>query len=348
MVSQLPELVTQLKGNPVLLARLAKVMLARGKRELATAICDQSMVLAPENRELRAVASEIFSHDIPRWYFAMVLDDLRNRLYDAAFRSGIPPGSLVLDVGTGTGLFAMMAARAGASKVITCERRIDVATAATAVIRKNHLDDRIAVIAKPVSELEIGVDIDRPADVVIWDNLSNNLIGADALESLERVARRLARPGARFIPAKGKIIVALAEDKSDRSQRMSFVEGFDLTPFNRLAAPNYNMIDADRFVVRSAPTCLFEFDFESGGPFPSERARVELNALGGAVNGVAQWLCLELGHGGKYENRPPTFKTAALAAVFYPAGRSFSLAEDSPVIVAGSHDRSTMQIWIES
>ena len=42
--------------------------------------------------------------------------------YDAALRRAIRPGCRVLEIGTGSGLLAMMAARAGAAQVVTCER----------------------------------------------------------------------------------------------------------------------------------------------------------------------------------------------------------------------------------
>lgn len=58
------------------------------------------------------------THAVPRWHFDMVLDDQRNAAYDAAIRRAVAAKRaagctdiLALDVGAGTGLLSMMAAR---------------------------------------------------------------------------------------------------------------------------------------------------------------------------------------------------------------------------------------------
>lgn len=48
---------------------------------------------------------------------------VQNSKYDKALEA-MAKGKRVLDVGTGTGLLAMLAARHGASKVIACEVRL--------------------------------------------------------------------------------------------------------------------------------------------------------------------------------------------------------------------------------
>ena len=51
----------------------------------------------------------------PPWHFPMMADASRNRAYEAAI-SRVASGRRVLDIGTGAGLLAMMAARAGATR----------------------------------------------------------------------------------------------------------------------------------------------------------------------------------------------------------------------------------------
>jgi len=343
----LEALLSRIADKPVPMARLAAVLLEKGEREWACELCRRAVALAPGNGEVRALAAEVFSHDVPRWYFPMVSDSARHKIYEAAFRRNIRPGCCVLDIGTGTGLFAMMAARAGAGKVITCEARPAVASAVSDVVARNGLANRVCVVAKRSSDLEMGVDLDAPADVVVWDNLSNNLIGAGALPAIEQAARRLVRPGARFIPARGAIRVALAEDRETHHRRLGIVEGFDMSHFNRLASPRYRMFDGnERFVLRSEPADLFRFDFESGGPFPEARASVALTATGDKVNGIAQWMRLELDEEGQYENPPPIYKTAALSPLFHHL-EPVEMAPGGTLIVCGTHDRQSLRIWTE-
>ena len=68
---------------------------------------------------------------------AMLLDVNRNSAYENAIRSLVKPGDVVIDAGTGTGLLAMIAARAGAKKVFAIEMNDSFAELATKIIFDN-------------------------------------------------------------------------------------------------------------------------------------------------------------------------------------------------------------------
>jgi SAM-dependent methyltransferase len=339
-------LLNRIADKPVPLARLARLILAKGGSERARELCARAVALAPDNAEVLALAAEVFSHGVPAWYFSLVQNSARNNIYEFAFRRAIRPGSRVLDIGAGTGLFAMMAARAGAAQVVTCESNLAVAGVVSEIAARNGFADRVRVVAKHSSDLEIGTDLDGPADVLVWDNLSTTLIGAGALPTVEQAVRRLVRPNARVIPAKGAIRIALAEDRKAQNERMSFVEGFDLSPFNRLAPPSYRISrEKARTVLRSEPADLFRFDFQSGGPFPEARAKVTLSTSGGPVNGIAQWVYLEIDEELRHEF--PVEENSALGATFYPLMRPIEMASGDTLTVCGSHDRQSLRIWGE-
>ena len=346
--ASLETLVRQVVNKPVPMVRLARLLLTMGHGQRARELCARAISMAPCNGEVYALAAEVFSHGVPTWYVSMVQDKARHKIYEEAFRRAIRPGSRVLDIGAGTGLFAMMAARMGAAEVVTCEQNTVVAAAVSEVVAHNGLVDRVRVIAKNSADLEIGADLSGPADVVVWDNLTRNLIGAGALPTIEQALRRIARPGARVIPARGAIRIALAEDRKSHINRMGIVEGFDLSPFNKLIASHYTVpIDKDRIVLRSEPQDLFRFDFESGGPFPETKTEVSLSCMGGRVTGVEQWIRLELDSEAYYENAPPADNTSSLKTEFYPFMRPIEAAPGANLIVCGAHDRLSLRIWAE-
>jgi type III protein arginine methyltransferase len=342
-------LLNYVADKPVLLAKLARLILAKGECQRARALCARAVSLASDNAEVRALAAEVFSHGVPDWYFPLLQDSVRHKLYELAFRKTIHPASRVLDIGAGTGLFALMAARAGAAEVITCESNSAVAEVVSEIVARNGFADRVRVVAKHSSDLEIGTDLNGPADVLVWDNLSATLIGAGALPTVEQAVRRLVRPAARVIPARGSIRIALAEDRKAHFKQMNFVEGFDLSPFNRLAPPSYHMsYDDERSVLRSEPSDLFRFDFQSGGPFPEARATVTLFASGGPVNGIAQWVHLEIDEEQMHEfPLERNSKNSAAGARFYPLIRPIELASGDFLTVCGAHDRLSLRIWAE-
>jgi protein-L-isoaspartate O-methyltransferase len=342
-------LLNHVADKPIPMARLAWLLLANGQGERARKLCARAIALAPHNAEVNVLAAEVFSHGVLPYYFPLVQDTARHKLYNMAFRRAIRQGSHVLDIGAGTGLFAMMAARAGAAEVVACEANPAVAAAASEIVTRNNLTNRVRVVAKHSSDLEIGIDLMRPVDVLVWDNLARNLIGAGALTAIERAVRCLVRPGARIIPAKGAIRIALAEDKKACRTQMHVVEGFDLSAFNRLAAPYYRIrVGDERLALRSKPDDLFCFDFQSGGPFPEGRACVSLSASGGRVNGIAQWVRLEVEEQAQYENCPFDNRTSSLSALFYPLMQPVEMARGDTLTVYGSHDRRSLRVWGEA
>jgi hypothetical protein len=129
---------------------------------------------------------------------------------------------------------------------------------------------------------------------------------------------------------------------------MQIVEGFDLSAFNRLAAPSYTIsVGSARLALRSKPADLFRFDFQRGGPFPEARAAVSLCSEAGPVNGIVQWVRFETDEEGWYENAPCVGVISAFAAVFYPLRRSMEMAPGDTLTVCGSHDRQSLRIWGE-
>jgi type III protein arginine methyltransferase len=241
----------------------------------------------------------------------------------------------------------MMAARAGADEVISCEQVLEVAEAARAVIAVNGLGDRVHVVAKASSELVIGEDMGGLADVLVFDNFGSTLIGLGALPTVEDAIRRLVKPGGAIIPARCAIKAAVAEDLQPGRQRMGKVQGFDLSPFNALAKPVYTISpESGRLAVRSSAATLFAFDFSRGGPFPAERKVLEVVGQGGGANGVVQWLEFAIDEEDDYRTGSGA-RDCAFGLVFHPTEESFEATSNEVFKIGASHDRNGLWIWLE-
>ena len=135
-------------------------------------------------------------------------------------------------------------------------------------------------------------------------------------------------PGGWVIPSKGQLRVALAYHPKPRTAWLGRVDGFDLSPFNQLAPTSRRILAGDRqLTLRSEPQTLFEFDFESGGPYEDRQTSITLTTTGGRVNGVVQWIRLQMDAEGVYENRP---------------------APGGPVVVHGAHGLTALRIWTDA
>jgi type II protein arginine methyltransferase len=232
--------------------------------------------------------------------------------------------------------------------VITCECNPAVTEVASEIIACNGFTDRIQIVGKQSADLAVGVDLDEPADVLVSEIVSNEIVGEGVLPAIEQAARRLVRPDAQIIPARGIVRVALAEDRDLHRQQIGMVDGFDLSRFNRLAHPCYQIsVGTERLTLRGNPCDLFHFDFQSGGPFPEATAAVTLSASGGTINGIAQWIRLEMDEDGWYENRPTVGTSSAWAVLFYPLQRPIEMVAGNILTVRGAHDRFSLRIWAE-
>ncbi len=88
-------------------------------------------------------------------------------------------GPIVIDIGCGTGLLALMAARAGASHVHACEQFKPLAKVAQRVVQANDMEALVTVHMKCSSHLQVGEGLDLPckADMLVSEILDSCLLG---------------------------------------------------------------------------------------------------------------------------------------------------------------------------
>ena len=242
---------------------------------------------------------------VPTWHFAMMGDHARNAAYEAAIRRAVP-GKHVLDIGTGAGLLAMMAARAGAAHVTTCEAVGTIAEQAREIVARNGLASRVTVIGKRSQDLVIGQDIPQRADVLVTETFSSGLIDEGVIPTIEHAHAHLLAPAATVIPAAASVMGYLAGGQmlSDMLS-VGHVSGFDLSSFNELAPTKLGMLlDLFPHDILSGDMELMRFDFrDKKFPMAGRRAEVRVTSPGTCV-GVAQWIRLELDSTARYDNRP--------------------------------------------
>lgn len=339
-------MVEQAQGDPLKLARLAALAHSSGPIEKAYGLAREARRLAPDDPNIHSLTDVPFTAAVPNWHFGIVRDDARNSAYEAALKRAVRPETRVLDIGAGTGLLAMMAARAGARTVVTCEMNPAVADAATEIVALNNYSDRVRVIAKRSTELDVEEDMGGRADILVSEIVANDMLRENALPVMEDAVRRLLKPGGRMIPESGQAMAALAYWAGMNERRLGEVAGFDMAPFNRLDRfPHRLAVGSDDLALRSAPQVLFDFDFTSGGPYHERETRLELVAESGPVNGVVQWIRLQLDAEGVYENRPKPGAKSAWAALFHPLGGEIDSELGQVVRVAAAHSRHDIRIW---
>jgi type II protein arginine methyltransferase len=313
----------QLIGAPGAADGLLQLLGTVGKKappEEAAAFALQLRRALPESSRVRRVTDAFLREKFPAWYIRAVNDGHRNRAYRTAIEALVTPESIVFETGTGSGLFAMIAARAGARHVYSCEMVPAVAAIARENIERNGLGDRITVLG-PYEDVELGRDLPRRADLLIHEFVSSEFLtpGMDKMIALLR--ERLLAPDAVILPRTIAAVGQLVGDRwmLDDIRVPARVAGFDLAAVNQLALPHASFSGPVRVEVPlSAPSELIEHDLAAGVKVVKGSREVTLTATAsGEATGVLQWIRHGFPDHSAYENRPD------LACNWWPIFRPF-------------------------
>ena len=287
-------------------SNLAALLMKRNRKTEAVGFFRRSVEFHPNDPVRRRDLGDAIAQIVSEWHFPMMNDGVRNDAYLKAITSAVTPETYVLEIGTGSGLLAMMAARAGASHVTTCEVVDIVADAAQEVIQLNGFSDKITVLNKNSRDLVVGVDMPDRADLLISEILSSEFVGEGVIPSLQHAHAELLSDDAPSIPRGGAVMGCLVGGaRLGWDARVEDVAGFDLRPFNKLhpsvLSKDLELMD---FESMSDGEVVIRFDY----PFESEAQRssvVRFQVIAdGRCHGVAQWIHLDLDDTVTFSNDP--------------------------------------------
>lgn len=337
-----------LPNFPLQLARFSIALKSLGSKNTVPArlLAEQAWRQAPEDPLVRLYTSWSFERRVPRWHFLMLNDTRRNQVYQTALVRHIRPGMTVFEAGTGSGILAMLAAKAGASHVYTCEMEPLLVEAARENIARNGLSDKITVIPKRSDEVILGEDLPVRADLFVAELVDDFLLGEGVLSITADVQKRLLKPEAILLPDRialqGTLVGGAGWTKGFRA---SPAFGLDVSSLNRFAPAMVNSPAGQKPDLAEDVTALHIDLRQSEIHQPGTRTFQIRAKRDGVADGFLHWIWLRFGTGLEYSNRPP------LASSWAPQIHVFS----KPVpLVAGhtvdmhlQHDLESIQVWPE-
>lgn len=345
-VAGLKALAEHAQGDPLAMAHIARRLRVSREAGPAVELALQAIELCGGKGEAAVIAAGVLSKGAPRWHFNLIRDRLRNAAYKQAIESAVFPGCRVLEIGAGSGLLALYAARAGAGHVITCELDPAVAEVARRNVEANGYADRITVLNKHSSLLDLEADLGGPADILVSEILSDTLLSEGVIPSHADALQRLVKPGATVIPARGQIRVALAKIDRRHEKTVTFEEGFDLSAVNLLLKPERRLaIDSPGIRAVGPSSVLFDFAFDQAR-HPVRETAIEISGLESA-NGVLQWISMDMFGDQVFENLPGAGNPSSWGCVFWPFADDFRPAAGESVRIGARHDDMSYWLWRE-
>ncbi|EGD76340.1 hypothetical protein PTSG_11677 [Salpingoeca rosetta] len=237
---------------------------------------------------------------------SMLADHDRNDKYAEALRR-LAPGQRVLDIGTGTGLLAMLAARHGATTVTACEVYRPMARIAAETIRTNNLEATIALVPKESTELSLEKDLNQQrVGLIVSEIVDSELLGEGILPSIRDAVARLGLDTCTCIPCAANIHFQLIQSDLLRSWvdlDSCSVDGlpiFDEEMISRVDASTKHEVHVDRLLSSltrlSDPTTACTLDLTSIPPEDGVHTEITTAAVasGSRVDGLVMWWTMTL------------------------------------------------------
>ena len=294
----------------------------------------------PDNREASMGANLALRGLIPRWHFAMLNDMERNYAFEEALREAVTPTTLVLDIGAGSGLLAMLAARSGAPYIVSCEAIRPMAQLASEIVTANGFMERIQIIPRVSLDLKIGRDLPRKADLLVTEIFDCGLLGEAIIPTIRHARQYLLRDGGRMIPQTARVFAALLESEQvHKLNNIQDVCGFNLSLFNRFSTLGYFPVRLNTWChqMLTEPQEIFSFDFLRDSLLPAERCIDFTVTYDGQCHGIVFWFEVDLNDHVSISNNPynpTTHWMQAVQCLLYPV----EVTAGQVVSVTAAHD----------
>jgi hypothetical protein len=230
-------------------------------------------VLIADQATDRAIPPSLDGFGAPPIHVRMLNDRYRTEAYIDAISRVVRPGDVVVEIGTGTGILAAAAARAGAARVYAIEAT-EIAAAAERLFRDNGLSDQVKLLRGWSTQIELP----EQADVLISEIIGDEPLAENVLEITADARSRFMKAQARYLPHRLRVLAVPITLPDDDLQRRTFqganlanwqswygfrFDGLGAVPFERNGTLMVDPHAARKWRRLSEPVLLADLDLTS-------------------------------------------------------------------------------------
>ncbi|KAF8073244.1 coatomer subunit beta-1 [Scenedesmus sp. PABB004] len=191
----------------------------------------------------------------------MLKDTIRTRAYMNSILNNkfMFKDKVVLDIGCGTGILSLFAAKAGAAHVYGIECS-SIAEQAKAIVADNDYADRVTIIQGKVEEVDLPV---KEVDIIISEWMGYFLLYESMLDTVIHARDRWLKPGGLVLPDACTLSLCGIEDAQYRADKIDFwddVYGFNMRVIKDLAMAEPLVDTVEHTQVCTSSCLLKKFD----------------------------------------------------------------------------------------
>jgi protein arginine N-methyltransferase 1 len=262
----------------------------------------------------------------------MIVDRVRVDAYVQALQKTVREGSVVVEIGTGPGIFAVLACQLGASRVYAIEPS-EIIQVAREVAAANGCADRIEFFEK----LSTHVTLPHLADVIFSDLRGSLPLFERHIPSIVDARRRFLAPEGILIPRRDKLWAAVVEapkpygelvDPWDHNQL-----GLDLSSARQLIVNGSQRVRVSPNELLTGHQLWTTLDYAS---IESADVLGDLDwsvARAGSGHGIVVWFDADLAEGAGFSNAPSA-PELIYGSLFFPWTQPVSLSPGQVVRVS--------------
>ncbi len=213
---------------------------------------------------------DIFPARLPsvlQYHQLMLADGVRNKLLYQAIKAHVTEETNFLDVGAGTGVWAILAAKLGAKRVVAIEIEESLIPMIFKHAKENGVAQRIEIIHGNSDDVKIRGKF----DVIVSELFGGDALGEGTVKSFVSLRNRFLAPGGILIPQ--KLAVLLAPVKIGKSIQDIPAELPITCSFLKSTKMNYgqtfSLADRERIKFLAEPQKVIELEFATVEKAPS-------------------------------------------------------------------------------
>jgi protein arginine N-methyltransferase 1 len=259
-------------------------------------------------------------------------DPVRLEAYGRAIAEVVKPGDVVLDLGAGTAIFAMLACRAGAARVYAVDDGgvIEIGRAAA---QANGYADHITFLCGHSTR----IDLPEKCDVAVTEQMGGFGYEAGVVEFFNDARRRLLKPAAITIPRRIETFLAPVESP-EAYALVEFWEqrraGFDFSAARPFAAndEDFGYYEPQHLIGEARAAAEFDLDHVCPDIVALETELQITRA--GLLHGLGGWFAAHLSANAILTNSPLAPQCMDRATAFFPLERPVPVTAGDRVAVA--------------